>query len=99
MEQLIRHRREIPEIAFGKWTFLAIADPAVLALSYEWGDRQSIIIHNLASKEKKVTFRLGSPRHKPSIVDRFGEGDIDIATDGTVSLDLAGYGYRWLKPL
>lgn len=35
MEQLIRHRREMPEIAFGKWSFLPIADPAVLALSYE----------------------------------------------------------------
>jgi trehalose synthase len=99
MEQLIRHRRELPEIAFGKWSLLPIADPAVLALSYEWGDRKSIIIHNLASKEKKLTFRLESARRKPSIVDRFGEGDIDIATDGTVSLDLAGYGYRWLKPL
>ena len=99
MEKLIRYRRETPEIAFGKWSFLPIADPAVFALSYEWGDRKSIIIHNLAAKEKKVTFRLGSQRHKPSIVDRFGEGDIDIATDGTVSVDLAGYGYRWLKPL
>ena len=99
MEQLIRHRREMPEIAFGQWSFLPIPDPAVLALSYEWGDRKSIIIHNLAAEEKKVTFRLGSPRHKPSIVDRFGVGDIAIATDGTVSLDLAGYGYRWLKSL
>ena len=99
MEQLIRHRREMPEIAFGKWSFLPIADPAVLALSYEWGDRKSIIIHNLASIEKKVTFRLGSPPNKPSIVDRFGEGDVDVATDGMVSFNLAGYGYKWLKSL
>jgi trehalose synthase len=99
MEKLIRHRREMPEIAFGRWSILPIADPAVLALSYEWGDRKSIILHNLASEEKKVTFRLGSPRHKLSIVDRFGEGEIDIAMDGTVSLNLAGYGSKWLMPL
>lgn len=99
MEKLIRHRREMPEIAFGKCSFLPVADPAVFALSYEWGERKSIIIHNLASKEKKITFRLGSPRDTPSIVDRFGDGDLDIAADGTVSLNLAGYGYKWLKPL
>lgn len=38
MEQLIRHRREMPEIAFGQWSLLPIADPAVLAMSYEWGE-------------------------------------------------------------
>lgn len=99
MERLIRHRREMPEIAFGKWSFLPIADLAVFALSYEWGNRKSVIIHNLAAEEKKVTFQLGSARHKPSIIDRFGEGDIDVATDGTVSLNLEGYGYKWLKRL
>ena len=99
MEQLIRHRREMPEIAFGKWSFLPIADPAVLALSYEWGERKSIIIHNLGSDAKDIELQLGARPEKQSIVDRFGDGDMDVRAAGTVALRLTGYGYKWLRVL
>lgn len=97
MEKLIRHRREMPEIAFGKWSLLPVDDPAILALRYEWGERRSIVIHNLAPKEKEISFQLAPTRDKRSIVDRFGDGDIDVAADGTVTLGLESYGYRWLR--
>ncbi|MFP9136088.1 alpha-amylase family protein [Devosia sp. XGJD_8] len=96
MEQLIRHRREMPEIAFGQWSLLPIADPAVLAMSYEWGERRSLVIHNLNSSEKQITFQMGSRPDKTSFVDRLGEGEIDVRGDGTIALHLDGYGYRWL---
>lgn len=96
MEQLIRHRREMPEIAFGQWSLLPIADPAVLAMSYEWGERRSLVIHNLDSSEKQITFQMGSRPDKTSFVDRLGEGEIDVRGDGTIALHLDGYGYRWL---
>lgn len=99
MEQLIRNRREMPEIAFGKWSLVPIADPAILALRYDWGECRSIVIHNLASDAKKIAFQLGEGRGKPDIADRFGEGDMEVGADGTVSLSLAGYGYRWLRLL
>lgn len=96
MEQLIRHRREMPEIAFGKWSLQPIADPAVLALSYEWGERRSLVVHNLESSEKRITFQMGSQPDKSSFVDRLGDGEIDVGADGTITLQLSGYGYRWL---
>lgn len=96
MEQLIRHRREMPEIAFGEWSLLPIADPAVLALSYEWGERRSLVIHNLDSSEKQITFQMGSRPGKSSFIDRLGDGEIDARADGTMALHLDGYGYRWL---
>jgi trehalose synthase len=99
MEQLIRNRRETPEIALGEWSLVPIADPAILALRYDWGARRSIIIHNLASGAKKVAFELGSQGGRPDIVDRLGDGDMEASPDGTVSLSLAGYGYRWLRLL
>jgi maltose alpha-D-glucosyltransferase/alpha-amylase len=99
MEKLVRHRREMPEIAFGKWSLLPIADPAVLALSYEWGERRSIVIHNLNSNEKEIEFQLAPRPDKQSIIDRFGDGDIDVRADGTVALSLTGYGYKWLRVL
>ena len=99
MEQLIRNRRETPEIALGEWSLAPIADPAILALRYDWGARRSIIIHNLASGAKKVAFELGAQGGRPDIVDRLGDGDMEVSPDGTVSLSLAGYGYRWLRLL
>ena len=96
MEQLIRRRREMPEIAFGQWSLLPIADPAVLAMSYEWGERRSLVIHNLDSSEKQITFHMGSRPDKSSLVDRFGDGEIDVRGDGTIALHLDGYGCRWL---
>lgn len=99
MEKLIRHRRDMPEIAFGKWRFLPVSDPAILALSYEWGERRSIIIHNLASEEKEIAFHLEPVRDKRSILERFGDSDIEARTSGTVAIGLKGYGYTWLRLL
>lgn len=97
MERLIRLRRDTPEIAFGTWSFLPISDPAILALSYIWGERRSIIIHNLASGKKNITFNLEHGRDIPKLINCFGEGDMAVQKDGTVALSLDGYGSRWLK--
>ena len=97
MESLIRRRREMPEIAFGNWSLVPISDPAVLALSYDWGERRSILIHNLASGEKEISFRLEAPQGENSIVDRVAGDEITVQKDGAVTLSLAGYGCRWLK--
>lgn len=94
MERLIRARREMHEIAFGDWSLLPIADPAVLAIRYQWGHRQSIIFHNLSSSTKEVSFPLNVAGGKPAFVDCFGDtfSDIAISRDGTATLELAGSG-------
>jgi maltose alpha-D-glucosyltransferase/alpha-amylase len=97
MERLIRLRRDTPEIAFGTWSFLPISDPAILALSYIWGERRSIIIHNLASEKKNITFNLEHGQDMPTLINFFGEGDMAVQKDGTVAVSLDCYGSRWLK--
>jgi maltose alpha-D-glucosyltransferase/alpha-amylase len=97
VERLIRQRREMPEIGFGTWSLLPTTDPAILALSYNWGQRRSIIVHNLASDRKNVSFNLDQKQGKIILIDRLGEGEIAMSKDGAVTLDLAGYGCRWLR--
>ncbi len=97
MQRLIRQRREMPEIAFGTWSLLPINDPAILALSYTWGERRSIIIHNLAASPKEVSFPLEQGQGKLAVVDRLGAGELAINKDGAVALGLEPYGCRWLK--
>ncbi|MDB5615623.1 MAG: alpha amylase, catalytic region [Devosia sp.] len=99
MESLIRRRREMPEISFGDWTFIPVPDPAILAMRYEWGERRALVIHNLASSDKQISFRLEPTPGKGTVVDRLGDGDIAVQGNGTVTLSLAGYGSRWLKLL
>lgn len=99
MTRLIRRRREMPEIAFGEWSLLPVADPAVLALSYAWGDRRSILLHNLSPDRKAFTVQLGQVPDRSVLVDRLGSEDIALQKDGTAALSLDGFGCRWLSIL
>jgi maltose alpha-D-glucosyltransferase/alpha-amylase len=98
MERLIRQRREMPEISFGSWSLLPVSDPAILALSYQWGDRRSILIHNLASEQKDVSFPFGQEQGKLTLTARLGDLDDPVVRkDGTVAISIPGYGCHWLR--
>jgi maltose alpha-D-glucosyltransferase/alpha-amylase len=97
MERLIRQRREMPEIGFGSWSLLPVSDPAILALSYQWGERRAIVIHNLAFDRKEVSFPLGQGQEKLILTARLGDADIVVRDDGTMTLSMAGYGCQWIR--
>jgi maltose alpha-D-glucosyltransferase/alpha-amylase len=97
MEGLIRRRRETPEIAFGEWSLVPVAEAAVLAMRYDWGARSVLLIHNLGAKPLKTTFKLEPAPDKDGLIDLFGRGDFSCRKDGTVTLELDGYGSRWLR--
>jgi maltose alpha-D-glucosyltransferase/alpha-amylase len=97
IERLIRQRREMPEIGFGSWSLLPVSDPAILALSYQWGERRAIVIHNLAFDRKEVSFPLGQGQEKLILTARLGDADIVVRDDGTMTLSMAGYGCQWIR--
>jgi maltose alpha-D-glucosyltransferase/alpha-amylase len=97
MEHLIRQRREMPEIGFGSWSLLPVSDPAILALSYQWGERRAIVIHNLAFDRKEVSFPLKQGQEKLILTARLGDADIVVRDDGTMTLSMAGYGCQWIR--
>lgn len=97
MERLIRRRRETPEIVFGAWSFLPVSEAAILALRYDWGTRVVLVIHNLGAKPQKAIFKLEPPVGGDNLADLFGEGEFRLDKDGTVTVELKGYGCRWLR--
>jgi trehalose synthase len=103
MERLIRRRRETPEIAFGAWSFVPVPEAAIFALRYEWGARTVLVIHNLGGKQARISFKLDSVGTRDSaggwdgLIDLFGQGDFCLGKDGTVTVELGGYGCRWLR--
>jgi maltose alpha-D-glucosyltransferase/alpha-amylase len=97
MERLIRRRRECPEIGWGAWRILEADDKAVLGLRYDWEDRVLITVHNVASKRCRTKLSLGDTKDWQGLVHQFGRGDHELRRDGTLSVELDGYGSRWLR--
>jgi maltose alpha-D-glucosyltransferase/alpha-amylase len=97
MERLIRRRRETPEIAFGDWSFVPVPKAPILAMRFDWGRRTVLVIHNLGRKAQKITFKLDNLQGSVSLIDLFGEGTFSLDGDGLATVEVGGYGYRWLR--
>jgi trehalose synthase len=97
MERLIRCRRECPEVGWGAWQVLGSSEKAVLALRYDWGDRALLVAHNLAAGRCRTSLKLERGDDWLGLVDLLGTGAYDLRPDGTLTLELEGYGHRWLR--
>jgi maltose alpha-D-glucosyltransferase/alpha-amylase len=97
MERLIRRRRECPEIGWGAWRVLETDQKAVLGLRYDWGERILLTFHNLSSKPCVATLTSARDPDWQSLVHQFGRGDHELRRDGSLTVELEGYGSRWLR--
>jgi maltose alpha-D-glucosyltransferase/alpha-amylase len=97
MERLIRRRRECPEIGWGAWQVLETDQKSVLALRYDWEDRALLTLHNLASNCCRLTLAPEGGANWQGLVPQFGRGDYELRRDGTLAVELDGYGSRWLR--
>ncbi|GAA0321353.1 alpha-amylase family protein [Actinoallomurus spadix] len=91
----IRVRRECPEFGWGEWDVLDVGDPRVLGLAYRWRDGRVVTLHNVSADPVRVKLPddldlTGVER----IRQMFGDAP---ATDLGREIELAGYGYRWLR--
>jgi maltose alpha-D-glucosyltransferase/alpha-amylase len=97
-ERIIRMRKEVPEIGWGDFSFVATRDPAVLAIRYHWRNNSVLIVHNLASTPREVRFKLDAEGEN-------GDRLINLLTDdhsradkkGEHCLLLDAYAYRWFR--
>jgi maltose alpha-D-glucosyltransferase/alpha-amylase len=97
---LIRRRRETPEIVFGTWSFVPVPDSAVLAMRYDWGMRSVVVFHNLGAKPLQTSFKLEAATAsdgRDRLVELFGQGEFTCGKDGSGTIELEGYGSRWLR--
>ena len=93
----IRVRRECPELGWGQWRTLPVGDPRVLAIEYHWRDGCVVTLHNL-SAEPATAQLPGDLSISPSsrdVVEVLGDG-VSPTVIGP-QIELAGYGYRWLR--
>lgn len=93
--QMIRLRKECPEIGWGRWQILETGSPYVLAIRYDWRGNSVLVIHNFDVRAQEVCIAPdvdGAERLSNLLEDEELHAD-----DGTHRLRLEALDYRWFR--
>jgi maltose alpha-D-glucosyltransferase / alpha-amylase len=97
-ERIIRMRKEVPEIGWGRFESIATGDSSVLAIRYEWRNNSALFVHNLGSAPREISLTVKAPEDSGRLlVNLLSEDHSQADTDGRHRLLLEGYGYRWYR--
>lgn len=100
MRHLIERYRASAEIGWGEYERIDSGAASVFAHSVQSGEGRMIAVHNLASEPATVTLTLDGLDETYQLVDLLdGDTPIRPSAKGVVELNLAGYGYHWLRVL
>ncbi len=95
MIELIRVRKQTPEIGAGRWELVKTSDAHVLALRYDLEGSMVVCIHNFDERPHKASVSLETNnRHLRSLLD---EDDSKGSQSGVHQVQLQPYGYRWYR--
>ena len=94
--QMIRLRKECPEIGWGNWEILKTNASEVLAMYYEWKDNALVILHNFGDKHREVQIKVKGKRGRVLNNLLINERS-EAKKNGTHSILLPAYGYRWFR--
>jgi trehalose synthase len=97
MRQLIRLRRETPELGWGKWKLIETRAPTLVVHRCDWQDSTVIAAHNVGSRRAEATLPPHELGECEAIDDLFEGGTVEPRADGSLRIALDGYGYRWLR--
>ena len=88
MERLIRTRKECPEIGWGTSQLLDAGAPNLFAQRFDWGDRITIVLHNLAGKRQKARLHFDNCEDWEHLHDLLGDEDPELLRDKRLELEL-----------
>ncbi|MEY2536226.1 MAG: hypothetical protein QOF29_4136, partial [bacterium] len=95
VQRLVRARRAAPELGWGASTLIETSHPALFAHRCDWQGETVLAVHNLAAGPARADLALG--RGAKQAEDLLGDAVHRVARDGTLALDLEGYGGAWLR--
>jgi glycosidase len=93
MQRLLRVRRSTPEIGCGAYDVLVVDDPAVLACVATTGDERVLVVHHLADRPTRCSFRVDGAALAEGLLPH---GDVH-ADDGRFEMELDRFEHRWFR--
>jgi maltose alpha-D-glucosyltransferase/alpha-amylase len=97
-ERIIRMRKEVPEIGWGDYEIFRLADPAILAMRYDWRNNSVVILHNLDPQAREITFDVGLEGEGGRVlINLLSDDHSEALANGKHKLVIEGYGYRWYR--
>jgi glycosidase len=97
MTLLIQRYREAPELGWGALEVLDQPHRAVLAHRLTHDDASTVALHNLGDEAVTIPLRLRDVEPGTRLVDQLVDGIVNLDDKGKASVELEGYGYRWLR--
>jgi maltose alpha-D-glucosyltransferase/alpha-amylase len=92
---MIRVRKECPEIGWGDWKVLPTRSPSLLVMRYDWRGNALITIHNFDDKPHEARIKLGPGGDR--LVNLLIEDESEADGNGTHRIAIEGYGYHWYR--
>ena len=97
MERIIRMRKEVPEIGWGDFAFLANRNPHVLIMRYEWRQNAVVCVHNLVAEPQEIRFAVPASDENGILINLLSEDHSYPEKKGNHCILLEPYGYRWFR--
>ena len=98
MERMIRMRKEVPEIGWGDFSFLATRMPGALVMRYEWRNNAVVCVHNLSAEPKEVRFSVPDNGQAGCPLTNLLSDNHSYPEKGDRHcVLLEPYGYRWYR--
>jgi maltose alpha-D-glucosyltransferase/alpha-amylase len=97
-ERIIRMRKEVPEVGWGRFKTVNTGDDAVLGVRYDWRNNSVLFLHNLASDPREISFATGLKGPEGDMLVNLLTSDHSQARqNGKHCVCLEAYGYRWYR--
>ncbi len=97
VSMLVRRYRESPELGWSQFQMLEQPHAQVLAHLASWDDGALVAVHNLGPEPRTVPLTLEGCEADHRLVDLLTVGEVSVDGAGRASVELDGYGYRWLR--
>ena len=91
-----RYRR-LPELGWGELEILDQPVAAILAHSLRSELGRTVAVHNFADVPATTRFALADEPEGTRVEDVFSAEEMPLGADGELELEVAAYGYRWLR--
>ncbi len=95
-ERLIRLRKELPEIGWGKCTVVDGGKPAIVVLHHEWQDRVLVTAHNLGRRVAVATVEIPGVT-RGELREMLGSADTIAVRNGRARIRVGPHEQRWLR--